>query len=191
MADNTTTWLMLGGAAVAAYYLYENWGTLFPAAAPSSSTSTPPISAQPTQVQIAGPQVVPGTNGAVYDPANGVTTPAPLAGSLSIAAAFPLTMAALAAAGSSYPPDLTAQLKATMQTYVNMAANGDSFGGVPGNSSGVLASAGAGPNATVLGVYDQTFAHSIQVYLASQGVSGLGVFVNRIPVGLIHLGRFA
>jgi hypothetical protein len=37
---NTTTWLLVAGAALGAYYLYNNWSTLFPATATTTPAST-------------------------------------------------------------------------------------------------------------------------------------------------------
>jgi len=173
---------MLGLVAVGGYLIYTNWPSLTGALASAATNpaannlvpanTPPPTQASLVQVPVSQTPVAPGTSAATPTPPNPPSSTPVFAGydvttaqPASLASAFPLTTAALAAApAGAYNSAALAQWQSTMQTYVNMAASGDNFGGDTGNA-GVIASFGGGPNTTILGIYDATFANSVRTYL--------------------------
>jgi hypothetical protein len=110
MADNSKLFLY-GGIAIAAWYLYENWSTLFPVAAAAPATPSTPASGTGT--------------GAAVPPNSGTTTGSgstagaggatPSAGSL--AAIYSALVAAVAASLAGGNPAITAGPTATPDVF--------------------------------------------------------------------------
>jgi hypothetical protein len=164
--------IMLGLVAVGGYLLYTNWPSISSALTPATAAANPaantiiPASTPPptqtslVQVPVSQTPVAPGTPPATPTPPNPPSSTPVFAGydvtaqPVSVASAFPLTTAALAAApAGAYNSASLAQWQSTMQTYVNTAANGDNFGDARVSS------------VTILGLYDAAFANSVRTYL--------------------------
>jgi hypothetical protein len=179
--DGMETAILVGGAALAGYFIFgpgagaaassapvqtTGSGSSLPPSAPIINAAAPP-SASTTALPIT-PTVTP-TLTPDHIVAGPIVMLANSSPALTVAPAsnpaFPLTTAALTAAPpGAYNATAMAQYQALMQNYVSMAGNGDSFGSSFLSSFGPVAP-GADP-LTALGEYDKTFAGAVASYVS-------------------------
>jgi hypothetical protein len=196
MATDMTPILLLAGAAVGGYLLYENWDTLFPPTTAAAAAGTSPPAGTTTQTQVNGPtQSSQPTQSQINNPpvvtAPVVTAPvvtAPVVTAPSSSSIVTTLFGQPTASDSSNEAAFQALIDngtvtpAQLQAYYNQVAALFSANGINPASIGYYVYELANGSMTMPQVTAQ-----IDKNAGVSGFFGMGA-INRIPMSLIHRG---